>query len=210
MIIYDEIAPADAASPFRCSGCKEYYFPDGVFHNYEHGANEFVHLEREVVCPTPECAGYITDVDLLVRHDSKEFLNVGGCFDATWYHATDRGFQWRSKLMMPDEFGEITFAHMGTFDAAMDRYRQTNYSWLAKEFVMHEIKILDHAEFYPAVGEDRLTWEMNIPPHKSPPPITRYLNRYESPGSISLLADPRLFEVVKSYSIEEVLECAPV
>lgn len=113
-----------------------------------------------------------------------------------WYHATDS--QTWPKPVKTKWFGDGKpfYAHIGSEESALDRARCMSYNTLYK------VKINSKASWSPYVVDDDNYWPTQ--PHKNSEEenllfddVTRYVNRYEIPGSMSLLVVSSMIEVVE-------------
>lgn len=150
--------------------------------------------------------------DVRFRKEHLPFLDVDNVRNATWFHATDVVDWWEQlpagvdtyftadgrsiESVAPTEEGDL-MVHIGTRDAALDRAlaQSTLDIWL------HEVRLRPDTDIRDGVWEDEVTSFPERSGHCTSGPwlgdgVTRYLNRYEMPGSVSLLANPRNLELV--------------
>lgn len=150
----------------------------------------------------------VDELDVHILPSSVRFLDTDTTRENVWYHST-KVENWAEEVSQlrptfvcgSNEMLSVPYVHVGTLDAAMARFDDTKHEagWL------YEIRIKDEAVLAREVYEDRNDWEQyvrtgffeGILEDKKQCDVIRYVNRWESVGSISLIMDPRLFEVVK-------------
>jgi len=135
-----------------------------------------------------------------VRHEDRALLDDKTVFDRTWYHATNSKNWYRNII----NSREVPLVHLGNLDAAISRQSHisnylTNGSWF-----IFELGIKPTAKISPFVLDDHnddaprnglknkkfmtMGYQLNG--------VTRYVNRYESEGCISILANPASLELI--------------
>ena len=167
----------------------------------------------------PKCGNAVYSVDggvkVNVRGDHEAMLvNDSEVTKARWFHATPRDdwydvvcgegdpdFAYDIENAKPTDDTTI-LVHIGTREAALDRARSeyNHHDWY-----MYEIVVNADAEIATLVLDD----DIDVPTRAyncngtdwNPNGVTRYINAYESIGSISLLANPNAFSVI---SIEPI------
>ena len=144
---------------------------------------------------TPRTAG------LSIRQDSTHLLDETAVVNEFWYHATLMD-NWHNKLLRMDS---MPLVHLGTFDAALARAKDLS-SYIPDNplWNVYQVKISTDAAISPVIIDDDDT-EAPSTEQKNKKfrsmgyqlnGVTRYVNRFESEGSISLIANPRVFYVV--------------
>lgn len=190
---------AEAQSAFVCLGCDE-----PLSKTWEKMLTKGFD-SYQCVC---EEESMVDELDVRILPSSVQFLDVGTTRETVWFHSTkvENWSEEVSKLRPTfvcgsNEMPSVPYVHVGTFDAAMTRFEDTKgeSGWL------YEIRIKDDAFIAEEVYEDRNDWEQFVRAgffegflgDKKKCDVLRYVNRWESVGSISLIMDPRFMEVVK-------------
>lgn len=132
----------------------------------------------------PECDMY-GDFQVKVLPSSSKFMRSGEIPGSIWWHSTNR-FRWMSDIL---ESPSMPIVHVGSRYAALDRAKHEKYSHLFKVRVDFNTSIdpeirHDICDGWSPYAED---WDYDV---------TRYVNMWESPGSISLLVKPTSVTVV--------------
>jgi hypothetical protein len=169
--------------------------------------------------------------NLRVIAEQASFLDAENIRTTRWFHATDVE-NWHETVTAIDASEEVRsfqgdeefvpgdyslMVHLGTVDAALHRALDVIAcgadNAAARTWYIHEIVLNEDADIAPTICED----DNDVAPYYaidcgdnnifgttgySATGITRYLNRYEAPGSISLLAHPKSFHVVTTITIE--------
>lgn len=132
----------------------------------------------------------IDTVDVAVLSSCKKFYQLEEVYKANWHHTT---FRQRWLEAMQDLI--ITPAlHVGTYEAAMERTKTAPAEY------RYVVRVRSDAIIDPEVQPDFNDWPYNGRHLKYD--VIRYVNRYESPGSISLLVLPRALELVTYYHLK--------
>ncbi len=157
----------------------------------------------------------VTDFAVWVRDDSAKFLNTQTVRDTLWYHGTHAA-NWHEAMVSGGDIfhhsygtGDI-MVHIGTEQAARERVyhrkeqlksrREADYySWcLFTLRIRPDAPILDELQkdwdFFPETNNDDSADEWF---DFEPEGVTKYLNAFENPGSISLLANINALEIVE-------------
>lgn len=206
--ISPELMPQSAfnkgLSPFRCDAC-------GTHISKKSEADS--PTWREI--PELECdlCGELRQGSITVIPDSVPLLQSDVARDTVWFHATYVE-DWFKKVStghgMEHEAGDFLYVHVGSEDAAKDiaNYKYFDgYSFTDELPVMlYQVKLKANTELSSRVVNDDETWrDFHSVVDGSKEAIggdaVRYLNRWESPGSISLLVDARQLELV---SVQEL------
>lgn len=166
----------------------------------------------ELQCTNCKEITYSVDsFDVVVSPESIPMVEDENVRTATWFHATtvenwhevvsgegDPDMNWEDHTGKGDT---TIMVHIGSKAAAEDRARVDFYD---EEWFLHEITLNDGVEIAPVIMPDE---ETKVPERAyqcegrdySAAGVTRYLNAYESPGSISLLVNPHAITVVKTH-----------
>jgi hypothetical protein len=160
----------------------------------------------------------IYEFDIWVRHDAAKFLKENTVRQHTWFHATDDSDWYQNissggRVDRPRHGEGDVMVHLGMEASAYARAQQlyaefAGYEVLIPEWFLYEVKLVDDAVIFPELQDDEddfpersvdttseyLEWEPNG--------VTRYLNAYEQPGSISLLANPKSFTVLNRRTLQ--------
>lgn len=212
-----KIAPA-GMQPVLCSMCGVRFTAEEVSAVY------YTHLAR---C---KC-GYIAErcnVILEVAHESAQFLDADTTRETIWYHSTFAP-DWMARLeegekeaaeffesMGEDDLGDPTaMVHIGTRAAAIDRAldlsQDMRKNWnlderdLAEGVYLYAVRILPETEIDEIIhtddNDDAPVTVGNCADFNYSTGANRYVNRYESPGSISVLVNRRGIEII---SVEKI------
>lgn len=188
-----------AASAFMCLGCDKYLSHTAERMLLSGFSTYFCECEEE---------SEVNELDVHVIPSSVQFLDSDVTRETVWFHSTAvENWDVEVSTVRPtfvcgsNEMLSVPYVHVGTLDAAMERFNDsTNGSgWL------YEIRIKDEAVLAGEVYEDQNDWEAwvrtgffeGVLEDKKRCDVIRYVNRWESVGSISLITDPRFIEVVK-------------
>lgn len=183
-----------------------------------HPGGPLVYLhDTKCVCGQP-----ITDYSLIVRiqKDSAKYLDAVTAGNAIWYHTT-LAEDWMEQLETGEaEYAELfdipdprlvsAMVHLGDHSSALDRAIDlsrdilSNYDpkdlTIAPGFFLYAVRILPETEIdenvQPDENEDAPCFNVDCEQMGYSSGVTRYVNMYESPGSISLLANRRRIEIV--------------
>jgi hypothetical protein len=202
--IYPDLMPFEAAavgfSPFRCDNC-------GTHITKKNEAGSPIWHEVPLVeCDL--CEGDTHEGSITVTPSSAHLLSQDAVRETVWFHATYVE-DWFEKIStghgMEREDGDFLYVHVGSEDAARDiaKYKYFDgYSFSDEPIVMlYQVKLKTGAKLSSRVVNDNETWrDFGSVVEGSKEAIggdaVRYLNRWESPGSISLLVDARQLELV--------------
>lgn len=119
-------------------------------------------------------------------------------YSQTWYHSTQTT-NWVSEIKEAE-----TFVHFGTKEAALERL-QLNNNWSKDnlEGEIYELRLKRSAVISPTIHDDDNRFPEMLEQGKegdnqiSRNKISRYVNQWESPGSVSIIGDIKYFEVVR-------------
>jgi len=149
-----------------------------------------------------------------MRYEEARLLDDDTCRDTSWFHATDLG-NWFEDINQLRN-GALPLVHLGTREAAADRMRnlhekhaQTSSDALGKEYYLFEVQVKPQTSVAPGITVDLNCWPKNTTQARdnkayscfSAEGITRYLNGYEAPGSVSLLANPSVLVKIAAVKV---------
>lgn len=178
------------------------------------------HFDKELInsgAQAWECPGCgsgtlegLTGVSILP--EALEFLDDEAVLNTTWFHTTIRE-DWDERLK--GHQGEDTpLTHLGTLEAATvrmeDLKRERESEGLAPaQFYLYEVALLPTMSISESLADDDndsapesvKDWRRDRFEKYDLFGCTRYVNMYESVGSISLLANPHHFEVVNKTAL---------
>lgn len=181
--------PKVALSPGRSA----LYCPKCNTHLSKYKERKFL-SEYEVVCST--CSNHMSEYDITVAviPTSEKFLRVGAVRESLWYHSTSRK-DWDDNV--PDDVP----IYLGTRAAANQRRNHTRNRRRDDEAFLYTLKLKRNVPILRSVTiddylDDRYT------DRKHAHQVVRYVNLFESVGSISLITRRDHFEVVKCVSIK--------
>jgi hypothetical protein len=174
---------------------------------------------HDLNCPNCEAPIKVTEVQKLISYDyahcacgteidlddlgvkitalnpSYRFLDKEEVRKATWYHSTDRE-DWLTTL----DANEAFEAHVGTEDAAFDRalVEYAPHEAPAKSFYLYEVKLDPSVTIADELETDTNSRKM-VKPEED---VTRYINRWEAPASISLAVSSAKLVIVGKRKVE--------
>lgn len=208
--IYPEVMSQSAVdaglSPFRCDNCST--------HITKQNESDSPLWHEEPLMECNFCWG-LQKGSITVIPTSSSLLQAEVARDTIWFHSTYVE-NWFEKVSTGQgmeeqrEDGDFLYVHVGSEDAARDNanYKYFDgYSFSDEPTVMlYQVKLKADAVLSSRVVNDDETWrDFGSVVDGSKEAIggdaVRYLNRWESPGSISLLVDARQLELV---SVERI------
>lgn len=130
------------------------------------------------VCPCGEIYD-ATEAIVLVGPGSEKFLDLYTTRETVWWHGTHQ-HDWPK---LPIEDPNLFYVHVGTYHAAVMRARQEKAIYLHKVVLYWSTKVSN------IFLKDKGWWPQKVEGIE-PADAYRYVNRWESPGSVSLLVDP--------------------
>lgn len=145
---------------------------------------------------------------LLVLPESAPLLEKEEVTQRSWFHAT------YNQNWLEEVSESAVYVHVGSRDSALERaatlYFKKNFR-KPGQFFLWEVTVKQETVIADDVMRDDSDWYYKVTSCTEKHlggDAQRYLNKFESPGSISMLIDPRLIEVVK---VTEILEedCEP-
>jgi hypothetical protein len=201
-----EIMPQSAVdaglSPFRCGACGNHI---------EKSAERFSSYWQDVpMLACNVCGGSQTGC-ITVTPSSAHLLQVEAVKESIWYHATYVD-DWFEKVStghgMKRETGDFLYIHVGSENASRDLANSKYFTHPrdGEKIRLYQLKVKSDAILAVPIYNDIETWwDYSSVTAETKAAIggdvVRYLNRWESPGSISLLVDARMLELV---SVEEL------
>lgn len=132
----------------------------------------------------------------VLSRDSLKYFDDKVLKSESWYHTTQNP-NWTESLK-----SDRTFVHLGTESAATDRCKTLQNDPDSPTY-LYEIEIVDDARVHDKTYYED-PYQDNSPLTSSDPSrypkidfngVTRYVNEMEDPGSISLLANPKMVRV---------------
>lgn len=125
-------------------------------------------------------------------------VSTDDVYSQTWYHSTQIE-NWATEIKKAE-----TFVHFGTKEAALERL-QLNNDWNKDnlEGEIYELRLKRSATISSTIHDDdnkfpELLGEGRDEPHRiSKNKVSRYVNQWESPGSVSLIGNLDDFEIVR-------------
>ena len=189
-------------SPFRCGNCGNHI---------EKSAERFSSYWQEVPVLACETCGDAQAGCITVAPSSAHLLQKTAVKESVWYHATYVE-DWFEKVStghgMKRETGDFLYIHVGTEDASRDLADSKYFTHPrdGERIMLYKLKVKSDAVLAPSILNDIETWwDYSSVTAETNTAIggdaVRYLNRWESPGSISLLVDARMLELV---NVEEL------
>lgn len=170
-------------SGIRCKECDQYLTMHDAY-LVEICDEPVIELECGHAIET-ENAAWVDNVS--VQKHSAVFADKEVVKNSYWYHATNVT-EWHDKILHDN-----IMAHVGSEDAALSRaYYIASLS--DADLLMYKLKLKESSKIEPDIILDEDDWSNNslVNRHR----VNRYVNMFESIGSISLLLHPSLFEIV--------------
>lgn len=197
-VVMPQCAVDAGLSPFRCGRCEHYLSGDEV---------RFSQIwEAEPLLKCQRCADGFQKGSVAVLPSSEFLLDASNALSVSWFHATCVE-DWFEKVTtgqgMEKEAGEFLYVHVGTESAsreiAEDKYFRNPRE--GERIFLYELHLSSGALLSPSLLNDGETWwDFSSVTERTAEALggdaVRYLNRWESPGSISLLVDARQLEFV--------------
>jgi hypothetical protein len=188
-------APEDRSGLF-CIKCK-YYLNEVEAYNIHRMLNS---------CPQCENVFVADEMGVHLRADNVKFFDDDAVKETLWFHASNRS-NWMQNLL---DHPNGPLLHMGSLESALSRARDKRDSAITEQsddWFVYELKLADNVEI-----EKNLVYDLE---EYAPSTIKqlrqqgyetytvlRYMNFYEHPGSISLIANPVKVSVINSYAFK--------
>ncbi len=151
-------------------------------------------------------APYVVDIN---RKDYGLVVNADEVLSRPWFHSTSNPNWWKD-VNAPENKG--LFVHTGSRDAAEDRLSHV-LEWSNdpnEEMYIFELEIRPGTKVQDDVMWDENRWPDTVKDNKSstvtpiaPQGVTRYVNQWENPGEVSLIASPGNYVVKKVHKIRK-------
>jgi len=195
------IAPTGFTGKY-CEWC-DHYLTRGVLD----GVDEF----DIVQCPACDECIEVNDQPVDIREGEMKYINDSVVRDSHWFHITTHA-NW---IEGTQSAGVMT--HLGSRESAMDRlnhlvFRDAEKTATQEEqhYYLYEVALKPKVGITPGIMRDQVTsWPKKIADIKElrfkdffkKGHVTRYMNIYEGPGTVSLLADPTSYTLVARETI---------
>ena len=145
------------------------------------------------------------ECELRVESGSTPALDAETARDLTWFHGTAVE-DWSQEILTvfdQEEDGDednVLLVHIGTYSAAMERIAADRPYSKGKPYYLYELRLTAEASVSDFIADDENNWPDSLFEAESGEfagvNAVRYLNRWETPGSISLLVAANVLEVV--------------
>lgn len=131
---------------------------------------------------------------IALLYAEQEKLDIQNALSTVWFHATERN-NWQSYVQSNE-----TLVHLGSEMAALDRMSDLrSWSYDPQQITLFSVRLRPSATIDPQIYLDEdaneLTQDMAYD-------VVRYVNAWESIGSVSLVAKSSCFEIVESELIQ--------
>lgn len=181
----------------RCRFCSSYIPLE--FHGFSHNL-------MPAFNPCCEDARKVFPAHTVVDVFEKDvkFFDDSLTLGSSWYHATSRD-NWLDAVTADEDEWSVPLVHVGTEEAAADRMKL--YRWSEKAY-MYKVRFKDDTVLNADVFEDEDDWPETPDDLWDGSQAFRYVNGFESVGSVSLLVNPRqlVLEEVRVFEGPEVRE----
>ena len=146
------------------------------------------------------CKNKLNIKNILIGKPKEELnLDFNNLMRRPWFHSTDL-INWFDNVKK-DKEGKGLYVHLGneksTFERAGSRYFTDNL----EKFIVYKVEFTPEAKFCPVIEEDKNESFDYLDPSKSDKAALFYKNRWENPGSISVVANPHFLRVIDSYLV---------
>jgi len=130
---------------------------------------------------------------------SHHLTDITQAVNETWYHATISD-SWAEDTLEAGLPESNLLVHLGLKETALARINDL-FMGAARDFYLYEVKLSPEVTLHPSILNDDNNWSKYSDDHKMPidfnvTPAVRYVNRWETPGYISLLADRTKLTVI--------------
>lgn len=134
-----------------------------------------------------------------VHPESSPLMDMETTQSVEWYHATNlEGWLYMVTMENGLDEDETPYVHLGTYEAALDRARNEYLKNGSPEAFIVKVTLSPDAIVSSSFLEDKNNWAYMVEEKTQTlmGDAARYVNRWEHPGSISLLVDPtKIIEV---------------
>lgn len=188
----------DAPSTFACGSC---LFPLSKEDQITLCSGEADDPLEWVDCPACGNCFDITEVEVSIHPDANPLLALEEVMKTEWFHVSWSS-DWHASLLQEED---IPYVHAGNQQSALDRYEGLYKGCYA---YLYKFKLSPAALIAETIYDDLNEWPSTVNdtedfPHQDGKRVDgfRYVNRWECPGSISILIDPRFINEVSSERI---------
>lgn len=196
-----KVAP-EGIKGMYCIQCG-YYFSDSFLEKLSAAP-----AEAKTLCENCNAACYYDLSGVDIRHHDSQFLSEEKVRESSWFHVTTNDDWLEDMQAKGDEvYSKTPIIHVGSREAALDRMRDiAKWQNDGSTWYLYELKVKPEAPVTPGVFCD----ENDICPstvgdarktNYDSEGVTRYLNSYEGPGTVSLAANPNAFVEVRAVVI---------
>jgi len=180
-----------------CPRCMNYFTTDDIESMYAVKGS----FTGDVRCLHCGASSSSESAHIGIKDDSVAMLDINNVKNTVWYHATLLD-GWHKKMISSPV---VPLVHLGTKEAALDRARHiSSYMGGSSYWNVYGVVLNEDALISPSVIDDE---DDSAPTTEAKNRsaadrgyelrgATRYVNRFEAEGSISLLANPRAFRVI--------------
>lgn len=185
----EDFADANFGSPVRCMECDSYITSE---------QEDYIFRARSIEDEECHNCGFDLQEDTVIADihpTSEHLLDIATAKDAFWFHATNRS-DWMGDLLEFKDVDEdsVPLVHVGTLDAAMsimaDKYSRSN-----DLTYLYRVRLAPSAIIDNVLYEDENFWPDRTSEIDCDSKAFRYVNRWESTGSISMIVDPEFLIV---------------
>lgn len=179
------------------------------------------HIHQDEFDAFHGCDSYHLKTDLLVVPSSHHLLDLDTAQNAVWFHSTNVK-NWLERVQSGEaneyfgmEDGEVPYVHVGTVEAAWHRANELysgncgeDTAEVSSNAFMYQVRLKENAVVSRHISEDTNDWFFLVEDKhrtKMDGDALRYVNRWESEGSISMLVDPCALELVAVEVIKVVV-----
>lgn len=158
-------------------------------------------------CPNCEEELRLNSLPTDLRADQLRFTSAAAVRKAHWFHVSERE-NWDGATKAA---GVVT--HLGSREAALERMAQLVLQGAAgKQFYLHEVTLSSKTRVKAGIWHDQVHWPEEVGSFGNDGTgrgelgvgegqVQRYMNQYEGPGTVSLLADPGTYTLITSAPI---------
>lgn len=181
----------------RCMDCSE-YLPASLVAEVD----SFDNYGKTFNCPSCTSiidwsVGFVPYTVEVTPEDAEQLISKEAVKNQSWFHATTVP-NWGEEIM---DAG--VYIHAGSETAAKERVKAVQHYTPSSEYYIYELRLKNSTKVADDIYYDDNDWPEVINPTAGPKrdaidktKVNRYVNVWESAGTVSLLSDPRLFEIV--------------
>lgn len=157
-------------------------------------------------CPNCEETLRVNEMPVDFCADQLRFTDDDVVRSSHWFHVSANP-NWDAAT----KAGKVV-THLGSKLAAMERMAQLLAQGMSgnKRFYLHEVVLDSTVEVKPGIWNDQVDWpkevgithfeeDGEVGVHRSE--VLRYMNSYEAPGTVSLMADPGSYRLIASATL---------